>query len=218
MRRLLILTGLAAALLLAGCPRPAPDEKGVFLLIDTSGTYNQELKKGHRIISYILSRMNPGDHFAVGRIDTDSFSEKNIVARTTFAQRPSTANQEKRRFRSRIKQFTDGIEPSAYTDITGGILQASGWLAESGAEQKVILIFSDLKEDLPEDYVRDDVTLQLSGYEVVALNVTKLSADIVDPRKYMGRVDSWRQRVEEAGGTWRMINDLEHMTGLFETK
>lgn len=218
MRRFATLTVTAAVLLLAGCPQPAPEEKGVFLLVDTSGTYTKELDKAQRIISYILSRMNPGDHFAVGRIDTGSFSEKNIVANTTFDDRPSSANQEKRQFRTRIKEFAEGVEPSAYTDITGGMLQASEWLDESGAEQKVILIFSDLKEDLPDGYVRDDVTMQLSGFEVVALNVTKLRSDIVDPRKYMGRVESWRQRVEKAGGTWRIINDLDHMTGLFEPK
>lgn len=216
MRRFLTLTLTAAALLLAGCPQPAPPERGVFLLVDTSGTYTKELDKAQRIISYILSRMNPGDHFAVGRIDTGSFSEKDIVAKATFSDRPSEANSEKRAFRRRIMKFANSVEPSAYTDITGGILQATEWLNQSTAEQKVILVFSDLKEDVPEGYVRDEVTLTLGGFEVVALNVTKLSSDIVDPRKYMGRVDAWEKRVEEAGGTWRIINDLDHMTGLFE--
>ncbi len=218
MKRLLALALLTPLLLLAGCPQPAPPERGVFLLIDTSGTYTQELDKAQRIISYILSRMNPGDHFAVGRIDTGSFSEKDIVAKATFDDRPSEANSEKRAFRRRIMRFAKNVEPAAYTDITGGILQASEWLTQAGAEQKVILVFSDLKEDVPKGYVRDDITLTLSGFEVVALNVTKLSSDIVDPRKYMGRVDAWKERVEEAGGTWRIINDLDHMTGLFEPK
>jgi len=218
MRRFLTLTLTAVALLLAGCPQSAPPERGVFLLIDTSGTYTKEIDKAQRIISYILSRMNPGDHFAVGRIDTGSFSEKDIVAKATFSDRPSEANSEKRAFRRRIMQFANNVEPASYTDITGGILQASEWLDQSGAGEKVVLIFSDLKEDVPEGYVRDNVTLTLAGYEVVALNVTKLRSDIVDPRKYMGRVDQWEKRVEEAGGEWRIINDLDHMTGLFDAK
>ncbi|WP_332327720.1 hypothetical protein [Thiohalorhabdus sp.] len=117
-------------------------------------------------------------------------SEKNILANTTFNQRPSTASQEKHQFRSRIQQFTQGVEPSAYTDVTEDLLQASEWLDEPGTEQKVILIVSNLKEGLAEGYVRDDVSLQLAGYEVVALTITKLTSDIADPRKYMGRVDS----------------------------
>lgn len=216
MKRLALPSVAAFALLLAGCPQPAPEERAVYLLIDTSGTYTQELDKAQRIISYILSRLNPGDHFAVARIDTGSFSEKDIVARTTFNSRPSTANRQKRQFRKTIDRFIEQVDPSRYTDVTGGVLQATEWLNEVEAEQKVILVFSDLKEDLPEDYVREDVTLDLSGLEVVALNVTKLRSDIVDPRRYLDRLEAWKQRVEQAGGQWRVINDLDHMTGLFQ--
>ncbi|HKJ71383.1 MAG TPA: vWA domain-containing protein [Gammaproteobacteria bacterium] len=218
MKRLLTLSVLAVSVLVAGCPQKAPPERGVYLLIDTSGTYTKELDKAQRIINYILSRMNPGDHFAVARIDTGSFSEKDIVSRTTFDDRPSTANQQKRQFRRTINNFVEEVKPSQYTDITGGVLQATEWLSEVNAGQKVILIFSDLKEDLPKGYVRDDITLELSGFEVVALNVTKLRSDIVDPRKYMGRLDAWQKRVTQAGGEWRVINDLDHMTGLFKAK
>ena len=214
MKRLLALLLLATVPTLTGCPQKAPPQRGVYMLIDTSGTYTKELDKAQRIISYILGQMNPGDAFAVARIDTGSFSQKDIIHRTTFDPQPSKTNLQKRRFRGRIKKYVQGVDPSPYTDITGGILQASEWLNEVGNEQKVILIFSDLKEDLPEDYIRD-ITLQLGGFEVVALNVTKLQSDIVDPRKYMSRLDSWRERVESAGGEWRVINDLENMTGLF---
>ena len=59
-----------------------------------------------------------------------------------------------------------------------------------------------------------DVPLDLQGFEVVALNVTKLRSDNFDPREYLSRVDAWRERVEKAGGRWRMINDLERLDGL----
>ena len=182
--------------------------------MDTSGTYTQELDKAERIISFILAKLNPGDAFAVGRIDTGSFSQKDIIARATFADRPSVANQQKREFRGVIKDFVDGVEPASHTDITGGVLQATEWLNEVNPEQKVVLVFSDLKEDLPEGYVRD-VSLELAGFDVVALNVTKLQSDIVDPKQYLGRLEDWQERVEQAGGEWRVINDLDNMTGLF---
>jgi hypothetical protein len=70
-----------------------------------------------------------------------------------------------------------------------------------------------MEEDLQKGYVRD-VPLDLKGFEVVALNVTKLRSDNMDPREYLSRVDSWRDRVEKAGGRWRMINDLERLEGL----
>jgi hypothetical protein len=59
-----------------------------------------------------------------------------------------------------------------------------------------------------------EVPLALEGFEVVALNVTKLRSDNYDPREYMARVEAWRDKVEDSGGRWRMINDLERLEGL----
>lgn len=204
---------LAVALALSACGPAAPTNTGVYLLIDTSGTYSAELTKAQDIILFTLSRLEPADSFAVARVDTGSFSEKDIVAKVTFNDRPSTANQQKRVFAGEIKEFVDHSAAAPYTDITGGLLQAIEFLNEKGTGRKSILIFSDLKEDLAKGYVRD-VPLELKGFEVVALNVTKLKSDNFDPREYMERVDAWRARVESSGGQWRMINDLERLDGL----
>ncbi|GFE84455.1 hypothetical protein GCM10011487_64550 [Steroidobacter agaridevorans] len=201
------------ALLIGGCTPSAPRNTGVYLLLDTSGTYNEELKKAQSIILYTLSKLQPTDSFAVARIDTGSFSEKDIIAKATFDDRPSSANVQKRAFADAIKTFVDHSQAASYTDITGGLLQGIEFLNEKNSGRKAILIFSDLKEDLEKGYVRD-VPLDLEGFEVVALNVTKLRSDNYDPREYLARVDTWRQRVEKAGGRWRMINDLERLDGL----
>ena len=109
--------------------------------------------------------------------------------------------------------FLDGIESSQYTDITGGLLQAVEFLNEKEPGRKTILIFSDLKEDLEKGYVRD-IEVPLEGFEVVALNVTKLRSDNIDPREYLARLDEWRTKVEGEGGRWRVINDLDRLEGL----
>jgi hypothetical protein len=57
----------------------------------------------------------------------------------------------------------------------------------------------------------------LSGIEVVALNVTKLRSDNVDPREYLDRLEAWRQRVEAEGGSWRVINDLDNLEQLLRS-
>ena len=72
-----------------------------------------------------------------------------------------------------IDTFVKTVKGAAYTDITGGILQAAEFLYETGAGRKVVLVFSDMEEELAEGYVRD-IPLQLQGIEIVALNVTKL--------------------------------------------
>jgi len=205
--------GLATGL--SGCSsKENAYQRGVYMLLDTSGTYTKELRKAQKIINFSLAKLNPGDSFAVARIDTGSFSEKDIVMKMTFDGKPTKANRQKRQFRDQIAKFVDTVKPAAYTDITGGLLQAVEYLNERNPGQKTIMIFSDLKEEIEEGYVRD-IPLQLEGVDVVALNVTKLRSDNVDPREYMDRLDMWQSRVESGGGKWRVINDLERLDGLF---
>jgi hypothetical protein len=199
------------ALALAGCSgEAAPTTRGVYLLMDTSGTYTQELDKAQALINALLAKLEPGDSLAVARIDTGSFTEKDIVAKVTFDDRPSMANQQKRQFRDAIDRFVKEIKPAAFTDITGGILQAAEYLTEKAPGRKTILIFSDLKEDLQKGYVRD-IPLTVDGFEVIAINVTKLRTDNVDPREYMTRLEDWQRKVESGGGSWRVLNDLDRL-------
>lgn len=205
---------LAAALLVAGCADEKSYARSIYMLVDTSGTYTQELDKAYQIINYVLAQLDPGDSFAVARIDSASFSEKDIVAKSEFDGRPTRTNAQKRAFREQIDRFIASVDKgSPYTDITGGILQAVEWLNETGSGEKTILVFSDLKEDLPEGHVRE-FPIELSGVEVVAINVTKLRSDNVDPRQYLGRLQQWQGRVEGGGGQWRVINDLDRLEAL----
>jgi len=190
-----------------------PRNTGVFMLVDTSGTYTEELDKAEQIIRYTLSKLDATDSFAVARIDTGSFSEKDIVAKASFDDRPSAVNRQKRLFAQQVSDFVANADPSPYTDITGGLLQAVEFLNEKGTGNKTILIFSDLKEDLEAGYIRD-IDVQLQGFEVIALNVTKLRSDNIDPREYMSRLEQWQGRVEKTGGEWRVINDLDGLDGL----
>ncbi len=215
--RFLAFTGLLAPLIsLTGCGEQVSYNKGVYMLVDTSGTYTRELDQAQRIINFTLAKLNPGDTFAVARVDTGSFSEKDIIQKQTFEDRPSMANQQKRQFRDNINSFITGVKPSSYTDITGGVLQAVEYLNESRSGIKTILIFSDLKEEIRPGFIRD-IPLQLEGYRVIALNVTKLRSDNVDPREYMNRLDDWRQKVEAGGGEWQVINDLERLEPIFSS-
>ena len=214
MKKYLALVIILSALLW-GCPDTTSYSRGVYMLLDTSGTYKVELKRAEAIINYLLGTLQPGDSLAVARIDSGSFSEKDIVAKMTFDKRPSVANQQKRLFKQKVDDFVQTAKGSAYTDITGGVLQSVEFLNEAGAGRKYILIFSDLKEELVKGQVRD-FPIQVDGCNVVALNVTKLRSDNVDPRDYYKRVEDWRNRVEAGGGTWRVVNDLERLENIFE--
>ena len=74
-------------ILTSGCTQQTNRASGVYMLLDTSGTYAVELKKAQLIINYLLGVLQPGDTLAVGRIDTGSFSEKDIETFERFISR-----------------------------------------------------------------------------------------------------------------------------------
>jgi hypothetical protein len=213
-KKRLSLIPICLVLIVGGCADTTSHSKGVYMLLDSSGTYSNELIGAQSIINYLLGTLEPGDSFGIAKIDSASFSEKDIIAKMTFDKRPSVTNKQKRLFKQKVEDFVRSVtKGSAYTDITGGILQASEYLNETGAGKKYILIFSDLKEDLKKGHIRDFGIL-VSGCDVVALNVTKLRSDNIDPREYYDRVEKWKARVEAGGGNWRMINDLGRLDAI----
>jgi len=213
MKRLLAVA--ACALLVGGCADKRSHAQAVYLLIDTSGTYVSELDRAQQVVNYLLGTLNPGDSFAVARVKSRSFTEKDIVAKATFAKDPMQANQQKRTFKDQVAKLDAKAKGSAYTDITGGVLQAAEFLNETGAGRKTLLIFSDMQEELDKQTQRD-VPLNLKGIRVVALNVTKLNTDNMDPRRYTGRLEAWEKRSREAGASdWGVVNDLEHLERVF---
>jgi len=207
---------LLQSVLLSACSETAgPTNTGVYLLMDTSGTYTKELGNAQKLVNVMLVKLEFNDSFAVARIDTGSFNEKDIITKVTFNDRPSEANRQKRHFRDAMDKFVKSVKPSRFTDITGGILQAAEYLNEKGTGKKTILIYSDLKEELPSGYVRD-IPFQLEGFDIIALNVTKLRSDNIDPREYMDRLEDWQRRVEEGGGSWRVINDMDRLERILQ--
>jgi len=213
-KRLLVASLLASVAAVSSCADQRSHSHAVYMLVDTSGTYAGEINKAQLIINYLLGTLQPGDSLAVARVKSRSFSEKDIVAKVTFDNRPSQANAQKRAFRDKIDAFVKTVGGSAYTDITGGLIQGSMFLNETGAGTKTILIFSDMQEELDKATIRD-FPFKLKDIRVVALNVVKLKTDNIDPRRYLGRLEVWQKRVEGAGASeWRVINDIERLDAL----
>ena len=210
-RLLLASLSLASAAVMSSCADQRSHTQAVYMLVDTSGTYAQEVGKAQVIINYLLGTLQPGDSLAVARVKSRSFSEKDIIAKVTFDSQPSRANIQKRAFKDKIDAFVKTVGGSAYTDITGGLIQGSMYLKETGAGTKTILIFSDMQEELDKSTIRD-FPIKLKDIRIVALNVVKLKSDNIDPRRYMGRLEAWQKRVEGAGASeWRIINDIERL-------
>lgn len=215
MKKSILLIAVLLMTTLVACSDSKPPTRAVYMLLDTSGTYTRQIEKAQGIVKYLLGILDAGDSMALARIDSESFSEKDIIAKVTFDVRPSKTNAQKRAFIESVDTFAKNVKGSSYTDITGGMLQALEYLNETGAGHKYILIFSDLKEEIRAGHIRDFPIL-FEGVKVVALNVTKLQSDNIDPREYMQRVENWSNRVEEGGGKWRVINDLDRLDSLLD--
>ncbi len=217
MRRLCVAAAALLAMALAACADQRSHAQAVYMLVDTSGTYAEEVDKAQSIVNYLLGTLQSGDSLAVARVRSRSFSEKDIVAKATFDGRPSQANAQKRVFRDQVAAFTKAARGSAYTDITGGLIQGAMFLNETGAGKKTILVFSDMQEELDKATIRN-FPIDLRNIRVVAVNVVKLKADNVDPRRYLGRLEEWHKRVDEAGASeWHVINDIEHLDTLLKS-
>lgn len=213
-----VMMSLILTVALTACGQSTPKNRAVYLLIDTSGTYTEELNKAQGVLNYLLATLESGDSLAVARIDSGSFSEKDVVSRVTFDERPSVANDQKRLFKSDMDRFVKTVNRgSAHTDITGAILQSVEYLNETGAGEKYVLVFSDLEEDLQKGQIRD-FPIALDGIHVVALNVTKLRSDNIDPRDYLNRLAAWQERVASGGGDWRVVNDFDRLDTLIAVR
>ncbi|MEK6210195.1 MAG: VWA domain-containing protein [Pseudomonadota bacterium] len=213
------LAALGVLLLIVACGPQTNHNHAVYMLIDTSGTYAKETSKAQQVVNYLLGSINPGDSLAVARVKSRSFSEKDIVAKVSLGKDPLAANAQKRAFSEQIADFaktTKDAKGSRYTDITGGILLAAEFLNETGAGKKTIIIFSDMQEELDYKTVRD-FPIQLNGMRIIALNVTKLGTDNVDPRRYIDRLEWWERRARTAGASdWKVVNDMEHLDRIFK--
>src|SRR6202165_3397021 len=214
-KRLFLASLLVVGGAATGCSDSRSHAHAVYMLVDTSGTYAQEAGKAQVIINYLLGTLQAGDSLAVAKVTSRSFSEKDIVAKATFDSRPSQANAQKRAFRDQVDGYLKTVQGTRYTDITGGLIQGAGFLNETGAGTKTIVIFSDMQEELDKVTIRD-FPISLKNIRIIAVNVIKLKTDNIDPRRYLGRLDAWQKRVEGAGASeWRVINDLERLDAIF---
>lgn len=205
---------LALALLVCACSGQRYDQT-LCLLVDVSGTYADERSEVARIVKReILPAMLPGDTFMLIRIDSESYDPKNVETLVTLDTRPSRANAQKLAIAETMDRFAAQELGSQYTDIPGAIMLGAEYLRERASRSRVMLIFSDLREDLPAGASRRLDPSELDGVHVVAMNVKRLRDDNSDPGGFRARLASWEQRVADAHALdWRTVLDPERLPG-----
>jgi hypothetical protein len=205
-RSLVAILGLLAA---TGCSDPHSYAQAIGVLIDVSGTYAEERAETVRVIKReILPNLIPGDTLYVARIDSESYDRENVEALLTLDRRPSHANAQKLDVSQRLDSFATRPMSASYTDIAGAIMLASEYLGEAEAGSRVLLIFSDMQEELVPGSQRQLESTELAGTRVIAMNVKRLDRDQTDPARFRGRLDAWGDRLTASGASeWRSVLD-----------
>jgi hypothetical protein len=204
---------LLLAALLAGCSDGRRYDQAICALIDVSGTYADEKAEVVKILKRdVLPAMLPGDTLLVIRIDSGSYEKENIEALVTLDPRPSQANAQKLALARRLDAFAAEPGRSEHTDILGAMLLGSEYLGEIQAGSRVMLVFSDLEQDLPEGARRRIEAGEFDGIQVVAMNVKRLRGDNADPEAFRGRLASWQDQMLGGGASgWRAIMDATQL-------
>lgn len=213
-----LLPPLLLALLLSGCAT-GPRGRAVYVLVDTSGSYIQAVPKAARIIRYLLGTLEPGDTIAVARITSLSFTNKDRVAAITLSRRPAQADAEKRAMAARVSAFVKAMEKrrgTAYTDISGALLEAAQFLRGIPAARKEIIVVSDMRQDLPPGAVRH-VPLPLNQVSVFAVNVIKSYGENMNPTRYIARMHKWKARIAKGGGHFIIVHQLSRLPALLRS-
>lgn len=209
MTRALPAVAALGAILAAGCSDARSHAHATAVLVDVSGTYADQRAEVARIIrSGLLPKVRPGDTFFLVRIDDESYAAQNVEAKATFDAQPSRANAQKLTLAAKLDHFAASKRRARYTDISGALLLAAEYLRETQAGKKTIVIFSDMKEELPPGAKRTLGPKELEGIDVVAINVKRLQNDKLDPAGYRKRLAGWASRLAACGAaSWKVVLD-----------
>jgi len=209
---------LALCFATAGCLDVTSSDTAICVLIDVSGTYANEKGEVVNILKRdVLPSLVAGDTLITILIDSDSYQQENVTTLTTLDARPSRANAQKLALAQELESFAGSGIRSRYTDIPGAMMLGAEYLRETGSTNKVMLVFSDLREELPKGATREMREDEFQDVHVVTLNVKRLGPDSADPEVYRGRLQRWENTVQAAGGAgWRTILDAKKLQGVLE--
>lgn len=215
-----ITTAAVVLAVLSACTDSKSYEAATCALVDVSGTYANQKDQVVKVLKAgILPSMLPGDSLFVLTIDSESYEEKNLVAKLTTDRRPMRANTQKLNFAAKLDEFAQSKIRSRFTDISGAMMLCADYLKQTGAGVTQMFIFSDMKEELPKGVTRSFTEQEFAGIGVAASNVIKLKGDNVRPAVYRRRLKEWQERVMAGGARdWKVIMDETTIPAFIEAQ
>jgi len=209
---------LAVAALVLSCTSGAQYAHAVVALVDVSGTYADQKPEVVNVIRRgLVPKLVPGDSLVVIRIDSESYTRKNVEASVKLDLRPSKANAQKLAFAGQLDEFARRPDRAPHTDIRGAMMLGAEYLRETGAGRRTMIVFSDMEEDLPRGVKRELAPNELSGVRVLAMNVKRLAADNANPAAYRRRLESWEKQVTAHGAKeFKVVLEPEKLADMLD--
>ena len=206
-KQVLFAVSLAAAL--AACSDNKRYETSYCALVDVSGTYaGEKTAVVNTIKAGIVPQMIPGDSLFFVMIDSNSYSEDNLVTKMPLDYRPTKANSQKLAVAAKLDDFGKGKARSRMTDISGALMLCSDYLKATQSGTQVMFVFSDMNEELPKGVVRKFAGNEFDGIDIVAMNIIKLKKDSSNPEVYRTRLQKWEERTLGSGArSWKTLVD-----------
>ena len=205
------LASLAVLVSVAACGAITSNSKAVFMLVDVSGTYVREVPDAIMTAKLLTSKLNSNDMFAFGEIGSCSFSDNSLIVRRTLPGTPSQAALAKQDVFRSLETYGEQVDATDWTDIRGGLRYAASELEQSDQGKRIIVVHSDLVEDVSPEGDTSELSLDLEGITVIVTNVTRSDREASDPDAYFRRLEEWQALVEEAGGKWVHANSRDRL-------
>lgn len=204
-----VLLAAALAASAAACTDNKRYETSFCTLVDISGTYaGEKASVVNTIKAGIVPQMIPGDSLFFVQIDSNSYSEDNLVTKLTLDYRPTTANEQKLAVAKKLDEFGQGNARSKLTDVSGGLMLCADYLKATESGTQVMFVFSDMNEELPNGVVRKFTDNEFEGIDIVAMNIIKLNKDSANPEVYRKRLGDWSERATASGArSWQTLID-----------
>ncbi len=167
---------ISTTVALLACATSLPS-RAIYILIDTSGTYYAQHARVFQALRSIILRLRTGDVIRIAQINECSFTEDAVLATFVMPEKERAVNNAKRAMIGELERVRKSLLRAGFTDITGSILAAADFLSTVTAQKRIILMFSDLREDLSTVCTREAADLTLKGISVAAAFVIKLPGD-----------------------------------------
>lgn len=195
-----VIVTLLGSILLSSCKSSHDRARDIYVLVDVSGSYFKHSERSFRRLRALLPELKSGDRLTVTKVDDCSVGDEAEWMSEEVSYNPLEKGDDIRFIAKELLRFQKSLRSSTYTDITGAFLRASWYFQRSRSQNKILIIFSDLKEDTAPNCSRDGaITLDLERVTVLFADVAISDADSRAPELYMRNIAFWRERLLASG-------------------